>query len=473
MTRPRLQGPPAIRARRTPPRVLVLGGGLAGIINALLLARCGANVTVIERGAELAAGWRGVSACADLDAGLRIPARSGIEWADRIIFDDTAALSGEALRWNVLPRPAFEGHVAAGTLCDRTPILDCRCLLSRDQLIRARAELLDRAEKPDPGPAAPDLATRLSAIFGPTVSSEVLAPAVRAMIGLDPEDLSWRAADNRLPLRIVVAGAGETDRLMRFGQLRSRLGHPDIRKATGHVGPAYVYPRDGGIARWTNALIAHLRLMDVSIVTGVKVVRLNLRSNSVTSLQLSTGLELAGDAIVLAAPPSVLGPEFDGANDLCPSRAIAVAHLVLAGPEPPHDLYWFASYDPSTLVHRAAFLNRMRGDGRPGSTTSILLEYRRADVKVTVLVNELRELRAVHSAQRLMEATLLPSVGFPLETRHVFEVRQNALNSVRRLQNVFPTMAATGGFALLHQLIRDGVENVTQLDLTRQAQHAV
>lgn len=156
---------------------MVLGGGLSGVIHAFVLARSGARVTVIESGKELAAGWHGCGPDGALDAGLRIPARSGLAWVDRIVFEDTAALVGGESWWHALPCPVSEGHA----------VNDC---VRDSALQRARAEAIARSELEDPGASAGSLADRLRAIFGETLSSEVFAPAVRAVIGDPPEALS-------------------------------------------------------------------------------------------------------------------------------------------------------------------------------------------------------------------------------------------------------------------------------------------
>lgn len=459
----------SVASGRSSPSVVVVGGGLSGVIHAIVLARYGARVALIESGNELVAGWHRCG----LDAGLRIPARSGIAWADRLVFEDTADLVGGELCWHELPCPVPEGHVVGGALCERTPVVDARLVLAGSDLQRARAEVIACSEREDPRASARSFAERLRAMFGETVSAAVFAPAIRAVVGDRPEALSWRAADNRLPLRVVLAAAAETEHLQRRGFLGDRLGHPDVRDAPGYRGPAYLYPRRGGIGRWTKALILHCALAGVTVRTGVRVSRTVLQSDRVRSLVLSTGEEMAADAVVLAAPPSALGANFAVPCDPMPTRRLNVAHLVLAGSRPSHGLHWFVSYDPATLVHRAAFLDRIRGEESGDPLTSLLVEHRGSEESLQALIDELRALGALDRSQRLLAATPLPPVRFPMETVAAYERRREAAEAVAILRNAIPTAASRGEFGLAHQAVREAAHCVVAMGLAQGGCHDV
>lgn len=193
---------------------------------------------------------------------------------------------------------------------------------------------------------------------------------------------------------MVLADTAETEILRRRGFLGARLGHPDVRGAPGYRGPAYLYPRRGGIGCWTRALIVHCALAGVVVRTGVRVTRTVCRSDSIRSLILSTGDEIAADAVVLAASPSALGVETALPCGPVPTRPLGVAHLTVVG-SPAHDLHWFVSYDPSTLVHRAAFLERLRGEKRQAGLTSLVVEHRGSGAPLHQLVDELQALGAL------------------------------------------------------------------------------
>lgn len=438
-------------------RAIVLGGGLGGMIAARLLAARGARVTLLEAGPVLGAGWRSLGTPhGPADLGLRVPRESGLAWADDLIFHAPGAPAWH--RIGALPR---EAHLVAGLVRAETGCLDAR-FLDPTRLAQARAELIARADTPDPGGAAPDLAARFRAIYGPALLDAALRPACLSLLGAPPEALAPLAAAGRLPPRIVVAETAETERLLRLGHLAQRLAHPRAADAPRGGGGDYLYPRQGGIGAWVAALEDALRRAGIVIRTGARPAALVEGAGRARSIRLCDGAELGGDLFVLAAPPRILPtlPEVPQ-----PGLPVAAQLLVLDGAVPP-PRHWLVSYDPATPFLRLGFPDRLEGRDPPrGGPWRIIAELRAA----APMQDSLASLGLLPRGTRLVAAHPLGTGRFAVETVQSRALREAALGTLSGLANVAVLRGATGGHALAAELIADAAALVARLDAPRAA----
>ncbi len=434
-------------------RALILGGGLGGMLAARLLAARGAAVTIVEAGPALGAGWRSLpTPFGPADLGLRVPRESGLGWADARVFHELP------LGWHRLGPVAREAHFFAGRLRAETGCLDARAL-DPVLLARARAEMIARADAPDPAAAAPDLATRFRATHGPTLLEAALGPACRSLLGTAAERLAPLAAAGRLPARIVVAEQAETERLLRLGHLGARLAHPRAADAP-QAGPSYLYPTRGGIGAWTAALEAALRASGVTIRTGTRLGGLIERGGRVRGAWLADGGELACDLFVLAAPPRAL-PDLPEVPE--PGMPISAALLAIeGGAPPPRD--WLVSYDPATPFLRLGFPDRLEG-GPVGGVWRIVAELR----EPAPLGPTLPALGLLPAGARVRAEIALGTGRFAVETVESRAARERALAQLASLGDVAVLRGATGGHALIGDLVTDAAALADRLDLPKAA----
>ncbi|WP_270939295.1 FAD-binding oxidoreductase/lyase, partial [Falsiroseomonas oryzae] len=268
-----------------------------------------------------------------------------------------------------LPR---EGHVVAGRLVTETGCLDARGL-DAATLARARDEVLARADTPDPGAAAPDLAARLAAMFGPTLLDAALRPACASLLGAAPEALAWNATQARLPVRIVIADRAETERMQAIGFLGARLAHPRAADAPGGSAPAYLYPRAGGIGAWVAAMETRLERAGVTVLTGTRIAALRCAGSRILGATLADGRDLGGDLVVLAAAPRAL--PLRGLPQVPEATMPVSARLLVVEGGAPTGLDWIVSYDPATPFLRLGFPDRLEGRS-PGAPWRIVAELR-------------------------------------------------------------------------------------------------
>jgi glycine/D-amino acid oxidase-like deaminating enzyme len=442
---------PAVLSRA--PRAVVTGGGLGGIAAALCLAEAGWSVTLLEAGPQFAAGWTSHTADdEEWDAGLRVPAESGIAWADDLLFRTPPG----APRWNRLGRIAREGAITGGRLNPETGCLDARVLPAAARAA-IQDELLARAEAPDPGPSAPDAAARLATMYGPTLAGGLLAEACRALLGAPPDGLAWSATSGRLPERVVVTDAPRTDALRRIGRLAERVAHPSARHIP--IAPeerSYLYPRQGGIGRWSASLLAGLAAAGVETRLRARVTLAEERSGTLAGLALSEGGRIEAELYVLATAPAALPLAEPVAAPQPGAKPIAAWGLRFEGGEAP-DLHWITSFDSTTPFLRLGFPQRLRGGhGRPRSWTMIAELHGEADP--AGLPEALRPLGLLPGGARLAAAIPIAQGRFAQDTPEAERIRREGLARLAAFPNLATVGAAAGGHVLIPRLIADAAQ---------------
>lgn len=437
-------------------RAVVVGGGIGGMAAALLLADAGFAVELAEAGPRLGAGWRSVATPhGPADLGIRVPRESGDPRADALIFH-----ADPELTWHDLGAQPREGHVALGRLNADTPCPDARMLPG---IASVRAEVIARADTPDPGVTAPHLAARWDAVFGPTILDALLRPACRAAFGVGPEVLAPHAAEARIPARVVIADREETDWLRRIGALAARLAHPRSADAPqGGETRRYLYPRDGGIGRWIEALERALGRAGVRMRTGARVAALRKVGARVVAVGLDSGEDLPLDLLVLAAAPHAI----PGAP-MVPESSLPVSArlLVMEGGAPP-PLHWIASFDPGTPFLRVGFVDRLDGrDVVPGSWWRVVVEVRGGkEVMVPLPCPSPQAGEGSWWRGKVVADIPLGTGRFAVETVEATAARHVALDALREHDNLAVLRSAAGGHALAGEVIADAARLVAHVN---------
>ncbi|MCC7284472.1 MAG: FAD-dependent oxidoreductase [Acetobacteraceae bacterium] len=435
---------------------VVVGGGLSGIAAALCLAATGWRVALVEQAPQLAQGWRSRAAGGGFcDLGVRVPAESGIAWADALIFHRLPRVAEGRLSWNRFPGLAREGHVFRGRANLDTACLDAT-LLDAAALARARKELVQRRNRPDPAERTADFATRAEAIYGPTLLAEALEGACRSLLGRTPAALAWNATEGRLPARIVVAGHAETDLLRTRGRLAERLAHPSARSLKpGPLARSYLYPAHGGIGAWVAALECQLAAHAVDVRTGTRIAALHLVEDEVHGVVLSGGEQLATELVVWTIRPDAL--PLPGLPAIPAATCPVGARLLLLDRPVPHDLHWAVSYDPESPFMRVGFPEALAGQPAPGMTP-VLLETRTgraAPASDAALLDVLAGHRLVAPGARIAGAVALGEGYFAVETTESAAARTALNGAVRHLRGLALIGPAGGGHQLVPTLVRE------------------
>ncbi|MBM4374473.1 MAG: FAD-dependent oxidoreductase [Deltaproteobacteria bacterium] len=304
-------------------RPVIVGGGIAGLVAALRLARSGASVVLLER--EMALGGllrsRRLPTGQYVDQGTHFLADTGIEDLDVLV---RSMLPASELR-RLAPLQA--GTFAFGRLNVSSASLDIRGL-GRDLEAQIVAEALCTEEN---GQEASDLATHVMQLFGSTALRTVFDPIFKKLCGVGCAELAPDAMRLFSLARLVALNPAATRRLKStpHGDARFSFHSNDEGK---NPASAY-YPTHGGIGRWTEALARAVQDEGVEVRLGTSVQRVTRHRDSTVSLSLSNGDHLASDLLVWSVPSGMLLRALGEPPESMPQvRASIIEHFVFDRP---------------------------------------------------------------------------------------------------------------------------------------------
>jgi phytoene dehydrogenase-like protein len=272
-------------ARQTAPlcRWLVVGGGLAGMAGAAILARRGHRVSLVEKaprlgGIHASKTWNGFT----LDFGCHLFGNED---------DATTGFLLTLMRHEVLPVSPATASFLNG---ERSEGIEYPNLAAHGPELAGRA-LLDLIEAvADPNLAAAlavpglDLATRLARRFGKT-GSTLLAAALRKMAPVNLASLDARAEAALPAKRLALLSPQAAAMLKRLPQLDEVLLQPTPQdpllfhrsRAGGFPARAF-YPASGGMGGFTARAEAMLRQSGVDIRTGLGIAAVRQNAHGMT-----------------------------------------------------------------------------------------------------------------------------------------------------------------------------------------------
>ncbi|HQZ48376.1 MAG TPA: FAD-dependent oxidoreductase [Microbacteriaceae bacterium] len=284
--------------------MVIVGGGVAGMVAALELARSGRHVVVLEAGDRLGGQVRRHRlAGLDLDAGAEAFATRSSAVAD---LANELGLGGDL----VTPEPAGAWLFSADGAANPLPATglfgiptafdaDLAAILGTEALARAA---LDDALPPEVGADADTLGELVRARMGAGVLDRLVAPVVTGVHSAHPDAL---AVDRVVP--------GLREALTREGSLARAVY--SLRRAAP-AGSSVAGIR-GGMARLVDTLEAELVRLGVDV-------RLGAAADSVTPASVRVGNETVRGTVLVAAP-GVLAPDR--------YRLAVLATLVVERPE--------------------------------------------------------------------------------------------------------------------------------------------
>lgn len=280
-------------------RVVVVGGGMAGIVAALECARLGLRVTLLEAEAHLGGSLDRVTlGDIDVDAaadGYPSSAKTMARLVDEVGLADAAvAARNDALWLAAGPHGAAPAPAETVFGIPANPwALDVRRHIETRGAWRA---YLDRVRPPLTVGRRRSLGELVASRMGERVRDRLVAPYALAVHGVAPEFID-----------VDVAAAGLNPALTRTGSLSGAVAQT-LRSGGGDR----LAPR-GGLFRLVDALAARLEDFDVEIRTGTPVTGLG-RDGETWLVELPAGDEPAGEPV--AADLLVLAVDEDAARRL-------------------------------------------------------------------------------------------------------------------------------------------------------------
>ncbi len=286
---------------RRPPRVIVAGGGIGGLTAAAELAAHGAEVTLLERGAELGGKLRQVTfAGRPIDVG---PTVLTMRWVFEQIFTDLGTRLAEEVRLRqseILARHAWTD----GSRLDLYADLE-RSTAAIADFAGAREAKAFRAFVAQAAKISAAAERTFILLPSPTLREMGRATGLAGM-------RDFVALDGLRSMARALSGHFADERLRQlFGRYATYYGSspyaaPATLNLIAHVELAGVWLVDGGMANLARALARLATARGATLRTGVEVGELIVRGGRVAGVRLADE-ELDADAVVFNGDVAALG----------------------------------------------------------------------------------------------------------------------------------------------------------------------
>lgn len=324
----------------------MVGGGIAGILAARLLAARGVRVVVVDREDALGGlfrSWQGGGG-RWFDRGTHFALATGLPELDALLLP-----RGESDRWIRIEGKLAEGSWYGGMLNEDSGCVDLR-RLPPDQLERARAEIVATATATQGEAASASLADEALRLYGPTIREAVIAPVMRKFTGASLERL--QAGLHRVfGLQRVILFDAETSRRVKADPMLDQVvafAHRSHYVST----QTKWYPCDGGIGRWVDDLTADFGSTGVETRLGRMVAGVESDGGRVTGVVLDDGTRLPADYLVWTVAAQLFLRACGEPTGKPPAmRALALVHLAFDQPLRT-GLQFVTCFDPDMLAHR-------------------------------------------------------------------------------------------------------------------------
>lgn len=421
--------------------VVVVGGGPSGLLAALLAAKRGKSVTVIEDEPECGGLLRSIvnKDGVSFDHGSHAVRQTGVAEIDDLLFGD---LDRDPEAWQRMPF-LRNGTFFQGKLYNRSGWVNLNSL-PRPTYEKALVELLHL--DPVAGETCATGEDYLLKTFGPTLVESLFRPAMRKFLGSELNELSPNA-HRYFDLSRVIALTPEMSRqIKKSPAFDGRLAFHSSYE--GQSGLMNYYPTTGGIGRWIPVLMKKLEAAGVRVLTSRRMERLELDGKRIKSIALSDGTSLPCDLLVWSVAPYPLlkaaGLTFNGSK--LKSRNTALHFLVFDAPLK-MECAAFTCFDPEYKSCRVTFYPNYRSNPKDkliyAACVEVIGEHADAsDEARRGIVDELKRMGLLDpSAKCLFEESRSAKGGFPVHTPQ-FVQQAEALGAV--LSGAIDNLAAVG-----------------------------
>jgi len=323
---------------------VIAGGGIGGILAALLLRRANWNVTLVERAEQIGGLLRSTEGPGHFmyDSGVHFALDTGVAEIDEVV------LSGlQNSGWRVFSESLREGHVFRNGLDSLSGCIDARSL-PKPFFLQGLAELIS-SEQPAAG--VRNLAEELGAQYGGTFRDQIFGPALEKITGSPLEDLAPGTHRLFSLERLIVAGREASKDLKRSPSLDARIAFRSFED--GQSSMRKFYPRRGGVGLWVVALEEQLRREGVNIETGAQIASISKPGDRIVSVTTSLDEKLDCDLLVWTVPSAFLLGAAGFENPKPPKQAITInLYHFLYETAVASDLHWITDYNPDHLTYR-------------------------------------------------------------------------------------------------------------------------
>ena len=435
----------------------VVGGGLAGIVTALILARRGNSVTLVEA-ADSCGGLLQSFHNEDgvpFDYGTHILKEVGIAGLDELLFghfqeDD----------WQRLDRLRVGGYFG-GEMYPTSQFVDLRRL--PDSIYESAVGELLALQSDGASPAA-DARTHSELTYGPTITNEVLEPLMAKLYGCQLDQLEPSALALVGCSRFILFDRERTRELKKDAVLDRKLGFTTWDDGISPL--MNFYPTSSGVHIWLDALLDQLRDIGVTVLTGTSVTGVTIDGNRVGSVELSIGAVLQTDELYWTVSPAFLlkaaGSPFPKGITPPQFRSTALVNFVFDR-NFLTDLYFYYCHDPELLTYRTTFYSNLRSADRGKAPFNCTVEVMSDEATVSrpdlaeLLLTEMRGMGVIGRDHRVTYQKVISSPkGFPLPTTGYAKNSITLADHCEKLaDNIHLFGRATGKTHFMHEVLAE------------------
>jgi len=441
-----------------PKKVIVVGGGIAGIVSAMLWAKRGAAVTLIEASDQIGGLLCSYTnrAGAVFDHGTHILKRTGIEGLDDLLYSQ---ISED--RWNILDRLKAGGFFH-GELCSTSQFVDLRALPGP---VRNAAvyELLN--SEPVENIEYLNASEYAKATYGPTLTNDVIAPVTAKLFGKPLEEMQSSALGLVGLTRFIGFDRFASQQIKKSDFFDVKFGYSTWDDGISDL--ENYYPKFGGIQTWIDELVVKLISLDVKIETDCRLTNIHLSDQRIVSIETNRFLSEVDEVCWTVSPGILLNAlqaSFPGGMKPPQFRSSALIHGVVDR-DFDSDLYFLFCHDPELVSYRITLYSNLRGgsangDGVPFNFT---VEVMADDVTVNDpalgerVISEMRRIGVIGASHQVTFCEVVTSEkGFPLPTSDFVE---NSLRLAEHCEQLAVNLTlfgrATGRVHFMHDVLTE------------------
>lgn len=331
---------------------IVVGGGIGGIVSALLLKRHYDNVLLVER-AAVPGGLLRTSHTRDglsFDFGTHFIATTGLDDLDELLFDFVNA--EDWYEFDYLKA----GHYHGGLLNGNSTFIDARSLPRQTYLEGLEQMLL--ATPSDETPV--NLEQQLDDTYGVIFRTQLFTPVLQKLFGVEPQQL---APDAHLLFglqRLLILSADASRELKNLPRYDQCIAFHQLDEGVNQA--SVFYPRHGGIGRWIDGLTEKLSAAGVEMLTGHFVQGVSHQNGQIDSITLDDGRHLDCNQLVWTVPPFLLAKaaDLDVPMHAPQLRHTRLFHFIFDRPFTT-DLHYLYVHDPAMSAFRVTLYSNVAG----------------------------------------------------------------------------------------------------------------
>ncbi|WP_435274288.1 FAD-dependent oxidoreductase [Psychrobium sp. nBUS_13] len=417
--------------------VIVLGGGIAGVTAALVLAKQNYRVTLIEKEQRLggllntAYSFNGYN----FDYGTHFLATTNIRSLDKLLFPDSFIQS--AFYYPYIKA----GNVFNNKLNTQSPSLDMRAL-KESAYNEVCAQLFNLPEQAKHSTQESSCEVQLNQEFGPIITKNIFSPILKKLVDEPLNELTTDAHKLFSLQRIIVGNEYVTNILKSQSRFDDCLSNH--RFSQGISKNTVYYPK-AGMKTWIDSLTKQLVSSGVSIITGANIENIDYQTQ--WHCQLEDGEKVSSDRLISTISPYALSKMTNVSIPQLPSvkmRNIHLFHFVFED-KLNTDLHYFYNYEQNHLAFRVTLYPRVNENSH--LTIEVLnndgkYDEQSIERRAHTLVQELLDLAVIKYNQGILHSHyqyLGPS--FPVQTP---KFKQACKLLEETITQAFPNLESAG-----------------------------